>query len=65
MGHKWSYVIIIHTYVNCGGHDSAHIRDTPPVRFFNLIRHARALKGIFGSLAFRKAISGKKLIRDF
>ena len=63
MGHKWSYVIIIHTFVNCGWHDSAHIRDTPPVGFFNPIRHARALKGIFSSLAFRKAMKRFIVIR--
>ena len=63
MGHKWSYVIIIHTFVNCGWHDSAHIRDTPPVGFFNPIRHARALKGIFSSLAFRKAMARFIVIR--
>ena len=49
--------------VNCGWHDSAHIRDTPPVGFFNPIRHARALKGIFSSLAFRKAMARFIVIR--
>ena len=65
MVHKWSYVIIIHTYmyVNYGWHDSAHIRDTPPVRFFDLIRHARALIGIFSSLALRKAMARFLVIR--
>ena len=27
------------TYVNCGWHDSAHIKETPPLLFKYLIRH--------------------------
>ena len=64
MGHKWSYVIIINTYVNCGWHDSTHI-ETLLLYVFFLPKACAGFKKYFSSLAFRKAYSHTRRIYSY